>query len=290
MKLQRTDQIDFNEELHCYTMKDGGRILTPVSSVLDTLEVPFDREGKSAGMAKREILAKYDLTEMPVNDKDLFFTVEGEINIRAQALRDEWDGIGKESMDFGNWIDQSICDSLAGIVPSTELINVVNQINSEHSHYFQEFTQFMVFSDYYGICGTMDRLSLRGSRTNVVDITDYKTGLNKGMTYDNLKEKDGERKYYNKFYLEPLSHIEACSYARYTLQLSAYAFLLQSMYPEIKIGRLKICFVHRVDLSMGIGEPKYFYSYENIPVIYLQNDIQALFERIKVSKEMMGVQ
>jgi hypothetical protein len=290
MKLQRTDQIDFNKELHCYTMKDGGRILTPVSSVLNTLEIPFDKDGKSAGMAKREILAKYELSEMPVNDNDKFYIIDLEIKERAQELRNEWECVGQESMDFGNWIDKSICDSLDGIVPSAGLISLVDQINNEHSHYFQEFTQFMVFSDYYGICGTMDRLSLRGSRTSVVDITDYKTGLNKGMTYDGFKEKDGEKKYYNKFFLEPLGNIEACSYARYTLQLSAYAYLLQLMYPDIKIGRLKICFIHRTNIAPEMKDPAYRYTHENIPVIYMKNDIQLLFERIKVSREMMGAQ
>lgn len=283
MKIEKTTRIKFDPVDHTYRL-DGGRLLTPVSSVLNSLEPPFDAEGKSYGVARREILAKHGLLEMPAQDTDAFNIMDLEIKDLAQELRDRWEATGQESIDFGNWVDKAVEDSINGFPVPIELQEVVSAINQEHAHYYKEFAQFMVFDEEYGICGTTDRTSLRGSRSNVVDITDIKTGLNKGMTYDGFKIKDGIGKYYNKFYLEPLSHIEVSSYARYTLQLSSYAFLLQRMFPEVKIGRLKVCFVDRVKINHGTYE----YIHRNIPIMYMRHEVETLFKRIKSSTEMLN--
>lgn len=291
MKIERTDRIVFDQEQHAYAVKETGRILTPVSSVLDSLEPPFDAEGKSIGIAKREALAKRSLTEMPVNDRDLYYEIEEEIKERASQLREQWEAIGAESMDFGDWVDGAIMNSIAGPMEGeipAELDPVIYHINQEHGHYYKEFGQFIVFSEELGICGTMDRLSLRGPRSEVIDITDYKTGINKGMTYDGGKVKDGVHKYFTKFYLEPLAHLEVCSYIRYAMQLSSYAYLMEKNYGA-RIGRLKICFIHRhADPVLG-GEDRIWFSHENIPVPYMRRDVEVLFERIRITKEMMGM-
>lgn len=283
--LLQSDRLKFDPEHHKYTL-DTGIPLVPVSSVLSSVEHKF--EGKDIATKKviPEILAELGISKIPVEDPLLYSRYGELLEEKVKNLMKSWSDIGQDSADEGNWIDKDITGTLNGLPYDIRLKNVIKAINEEHNYYYEEIGQLMVFSEKYGVSGTVDRVSLRpfrrgfvkGQDDYIVDLSDYKTAKRKKVvSFDSTYVKDGKRKSNRKFLYSPLSHLEQCSYTRYALQLSAYAFIIEEQY-GFTIGRLKILFVYEDDN----GE----YQVMTIPVPYMRMEIQTLFERIPTSREL----
>lgn len=103
-----------------------------------------------------------------------------------------------------------------------------------------------------GIGGGVDRL-VEERDTNIVHVRDWKT--------NKVISRSGFRGNTMNF---PLSHLQDCNFSHYTLQLSLYAFILETTYKK-KIGTLGI---HHFDY---VAEKVYF-----IPIEYRKEDIQNL--------------
>lgn len=274
--LKRTDRVTFDKTSHTYTL-DTGIELMPVSSVLSMFEQKFDRDGISRKSAEKFVLDKLKLKKPPVDDDGLK-AYNKAVSEKIEDLLKGWKAIGDDSMNFGNDVDDAFTNSLIGKPYPQRYSGIISQINSEHNYYKEELGQVILFSEKFGVCGTADRISLRPYSYSskdpgnyIIDISDYKTGKNKGITFDStyISKDDGRRKSNKKFLSFPINHIEQCTYSRYCLQLSLYAFLLEEMY-GFTIGRLKIIYVHiETDGSLSV---------ENIPVPYLKMEAQAMLE------------
>jgi len=230
--------------------------------------------------AEKEILESMGLKEAPVYDKGQFAIFSEAVEVRKKELIDRWESIGNESMEFGNWIDNNLSAPLRGQKCDPKLQHIVDDLAKEHRFYAEELDQVILYSDALGVCGTTDRISLRPGRTEprIVDIFDYKTGINKGIVYDSNYWKDGKKYFKNEFLMPPLEHIEECTYTRYALQLAAYGVLAEIMY-GVKVGMLAIIYV-------SLNEDNSI-SYKKIPVPYMKWEIQTLFQQVRATKDYL---
>jgi succinate dehydrogenase/fumarate reductase-like Fe-S protein len=126
----------------------------------------------------------------------------------------------------------------------------------------------MIYNLPFGIAGTIDVVGIRNCKDLIIDVEDFKSNLEKGITFDTISRKGEKYVHYNRYMKTPLDHLEACNYNRYCLQLSLYAFMLTE-YLGGKIGRLAIRWIEmsqdgRVD----------FTSY--IPVPYMKTEVSKL--------------
>lgn len=103
------------------------------------------------------------------------------------------------------------------------------------------------------IAGTADLVEKCKDKYN---IWDFKTNEKITFTSD----------YGNRF-LEPLDHLESCEYNKFALQLSLYAYMLESSGTDVLIGQLGIFWI-------GAGN-----SVSVIPVPYMKHDIHNLLTR-----------
>jgi hypothetical protein len=94
-----------------------------------------------------------------------------------------------------------------------------------------------VYNRDLGIAGTSDIVSI--SKNNTFDIADFKT--NKRFRFTGITKND--------FYLlPPISHLPNCEYFIYSLQLSLYAMLFESM-TGLTPGRLTVFWYYRNNTS-----------------------------------------
>ena len=235
-------KVVFDEKSNGYYF--GSEKYERVSRLLDIVKVPFDKEGISFQMAKRDVLPHE--------------TVE-----QAQKrILSGWNDITQESLDTGNEIHNALEDYVAFGKIAAGYEKTVEDLSVLIRRYKIIEAEAILYLHSAKLAGTTDLKCHRG-RGGIIDYFDYKTNIRNGIRFDSGKFKDGQYKFYNKFFLPPLGHMEDCNYNRYCLQLSAYAYMDEQ---ELGItpGRLGILFVNK-SLRMVY-----------IPVPYLKLEIQEL--------------
>jgi hypothetical protein len=238
LKFGSSSEISFEPVKHRYIDATGAEYQS-VSRLLNSIEIPFDREGISMMMAK------------------------GNKNRQVEILA-EWDAKLESSHIRGNWIHDNLEDFHKLGTCDDAIKPVVEKIKPFYENYFRVYTEVLL-SDYeYIIAGQTDLVVQRQrSENSLYDFYDYKTNEQKGIEFDSIRRKREPWQHYNKFFLPPLSHLEDCNYNRYSLQLSLYACIAQRQY-GIRIGRLALIFIDK-DLQV--------YDY---PVSYLRFEAEAL--------------
>lgn len=220
--------IKINEKTHTYTDEKGKKYKS-VTTLLGKYAPKFDPYGYIAkAVAKKQ-------------------------GVSVEQIKDMWEKIASDSRDRGKRIHKIIENYiLDGIEDpeNIELINSFKNLNLKGKLYPEE----KIASEDLLIAGTMDLKIDRGN--DIIDIFDYKTN----------KEIDFFSKYKNRLYA-PISHLEDCSYNKYALQLSFYAFLCELK--SFKIGRLGILWIDEND--------KIIYY----PVPYMKDTIEILIEDIR---------
>ena len=250
VELFNTDRtIKFEPKAHTYTHNGNGERLTSVSRVLESVTLPFDREGVSMRMAK------------------------GDPARQAQILT-EWDAKKDSSIDRGNWIHDALEQyALTGRIEE-KLRPVAELIRPILKQCHRTFPEALLYSTHYGTAGQSDLVIQRQrSENSLFDFYDYKTNESKGIQFDGVNRKKDKPQHYNKFLLPPLDHMEDCNFNKYAMQLSTYAFMAQSTW-GIKVGRLAILFIDN-DLVL-----------HKIAIPYLKLEAKALLEHHKSMKPL----
>lgn len=240
INLQQDEKLIFDPKPHRYTYE--GKPLTSVSRILGKLAQPFDKNiavfvAKKEGVTTEEILRK-------------------------------WDYERDRSIEIGNYIHENMESYFKKGYCEKELLFTAKQAIQYCMPSQKIHSEFMVRHLPSGTCGTADIVIERTKVTSktdlIVDIGDFKTNVNNGITYTSSYFSDNIWKHLNKFFYDPISHLEYCEYNKYALQMSLYAYMLQSQFPDIKIGRLFILYV-----SLN-------YQIERIPVPYLRNEAEQI--------------
>lgn len=239
-KFGTSDVISFEPRKHRYTDASGAEYKS-VSRLLNSIEMPFDREGISMMMAKGS-------------------------KIRQAEILAEWDAKLESSHDWGNWIHDNL-ESYHKLGTCDEKIKpVVQRIKPFYENYFRVYTEVLLSDFEFKIAGQTDLVVQRQrSLSSLYDFYDYKTNEQKGIEFDSIRRKKDPWQHYNKFFLSPLAHLEDCNYNRYSLQLSLYALMAQRQY-GINIGRLALIFI---DKELQVHD---------YPVSYLRFEAEVLLE------------
>lgn len=201
-KNPRGIEITFTEEDHKYrsTINDQEIVYVSGTQFLGKFYPQFDPTGEIAARCARR---------------------EG---TSVEAIKAKWEAKGKESCRLGTRLHETIEDVLLRqdfrnkAEDSDEQKRFQNGIDIA-----QKFLQRLdilgvekiVFSDQLRIAGTID-LFAQSRKTKEYLIIDHKT--NKTIDTDNK---------YNKFCLDPISHLPDLSFYHYGLQLNLYEYLLK---------------------------------------------------------------
>lgn len=232
------DRVILNSGPHTYT-DSNGRSFKSVSRLLNDIEIPFDSEGISMIMAKGS-------------------------KIKQVEILAEWKAKADSSIEKGNFIHDNLEQYHKFGTCDEKLKDVITQIKPLYSNYYRVYSEVMLSDHEFCVAGQTDFVVQRQKiKSSLYDFYDYKTNQAKGIVFDSINRKQDPWKHYNKFFLDPLSHLEDCNYNRYSLQISLYAYIAQKQY-GINIGRLAIIFIDN-DFKVQI-----------YPVAYLQNEAELL--------------
>lgn len=93
------------------------------------------------------------------------------------------------------------------------------------------YPEHFVYLKSIGLCGQSDRVEIV---KDTVDIIDYKT--NKEIKKESFKNWEG----ISQKMLDPVSHLDDCNFNHYSLQLSAYMYMILKHNPRYKPGKMML--------------------------------------------------
>jgi len=232
--------VIFKEDTHQYFNIDNNEEYISCTTLIGKFKKPFEKE-KMATLCAR----KYNTT-------------------KEQILK-EWSDKAKQSTDFGTMIHAGV---EGFITNQPELYNNEYKNTCEDAYNIIKkeigvnglYSEMLIWNHKYKIAGQSDVVQFtKGNKssyanTPTINIVDFKTNAK----IDFISK-------YDDFMLYPLDHLQCCSYNYYSLQLSLYAYILQQMYPEFKIGTL---FLLHLDKEKN--------KWTKIPCNYMLYEIKAM--------------
>lgn len=240
----------FDEPSHKYTWSDDSEIkLTSVSTLIGMYHERFDSDKHSKRIAEREgvsqeeILSRWEDKKVKSQIKGTLYHKKKEDQILTKAgvfRHNEQDGI-KQAFD--------ITQLKPGLYP-----------------------ELIVYHPYYNIVGTADLVEIFEDGTFFLE--DHKTNEKldfKGFPVYNPKTYKKEPK---KMF-QPVQHLDDCNGIHYTLQLSAYAFMLEEAGYEC--NGLQVNHVLFDENEHDIMVVKY-------PINYMKKEVRHIFEHFKNRK------
>lgn len=232
---------------------EGGRKYDRVSWVLDSVKNDFNKNIISWSMAKSQM-------RLECNEND------EEITIRQESILKGWEEKNKRSTDFGSFVDGVIEQYLLDGSKAVGYEKMLDRMQVEiFGTYKKGFCQQVLYLDEYNVAGCTDYLGYVGR--SVVDMYDWKTSLSKG-----------EIEFYSKrgkYLKKPVSHLSDCSYSRYALQLSSYAYMLKRQF-NYKTRRINIVFIPEINPEL----------YQVIPAPFMLYEAKMIMKSYGKSKEL----
>ena len=242
------NRIILDKKTHIYTDIETGDTLISWSRFIDNFFHKFDPAiakkcagyGKYAGMTEADVL---------------------------QA----WEDNRNKAADHGTRIHDAIeTYSKTFIIEekNKDLEPLVMSVKAEHKHYYQIYDEEVLALIDEGIAGTADKIFLLNNRKDsAFDMEDFKTNLSNGVEFvtgEKVKEK------WCKY---PIDHLPNCSYTKYALQLSMYAYMF-SRWSGRKPRKLQIRYIPPEDMLQHVV----------IPVPYLLMEVKALLSEYQLMK------
>lgn len=263
--------VIFSDEEHVYLGKEDGQQYVSVTSVIGLYGNKFDSDFWSSYKALEAILDQetWQIVRSSLLNKKRFnpnlikqlHVDEEEFLTKKAEILEGYDKSRIESCERGTKIHKDLEESLYN-----------NKFNFNQLG-FEEFDRnnYLCKRDYYELditrgiypeflisvksrdgalrlSGQIDLLIIDG---NNVTLVDWKTNkeLKKEGYYDKVRKKKQTLKY-------PLSHLDDCNFNTYQLQLSTYAYMLQTLKPELNIEKLLIYHINH-DGEETLHECKY---------------------------------
>jgi len=228
--------LKFDKFSHCYKNIHTEQEYTSATTFISKFKKKFDADFHAKWVAEKE-------------------------GVTPEEIKERWKKINSESKVRGSNIHSAIDDynktgdidpEYKEVIESLESLKLYDRKNSK--------CEELVYNHNYKLAGTADCIEDCGSTFNVYD---FKT--NKKF---NLYSQ------YKSFFLDPISHLSECEYNTYSLQLSLYAFMYQSM-TGMRVNQLGVMYYER--------ESNRFNYY---PVPYLKNDILIMLNYYE--KNLLG--
>ena len=187
-------KIKFDEASHTYTHIDTKKPFISVTTLLGKYKQPFDRDGHSKRVAKREGVSQEFVLEMWEAEKNRACSRGTNIH----KVLEDYINYGEVEGDWG-WLCKSYDKAVERSVDSFKNILCENLLYDEDS----------------AIAGTADLIF---EHKNEFTVGDFKT--NKKFKFSSP---------YSERLKDPISHLHNCEFNLYGLQLSLYAYLYERM-------------------------------------------------------------
>lgn len=220
------DKVKLEESTHVY-YDEHGCFFDSVSRVIATFCNKFDAMTMSIKSAKKKLKG----TEWENNEKVILKT--------AEKLRDEWKKTGEDSSSYGTIIHKSLEDYVQGKDLDPRVGFMKQFMRDSVYGYDKLYCEAVVFTEKYGIAGTIDLLKVKDG---VADIDDYKTN----------KEIDMKSKYGNKMKF-PFGVYDDCSYFKYVFQQNIYMWILVNEF-GLKPGKIRLINIPRGKEELNVIE------------------------------------
>lgn len=182
--------VIFKEDTHQYFNTENGHEYCSGTRFLHKFEKPFDEDKFSRLVAKKR-------------------------GVTQQEILNEWADTRNKACAYGTSIHNMMEDFIKlgtrkeGFESYYKSFEAINK--EDFSKAKAVFSELMLWNDEYEIAGTADLIIDHNDKE--FSVGDFKT--NKEIKYSN---EYGERM------LDPISHLSACNYTIYSLQLSLYAY------------------------------------------------------------------
>lgn len=211
---------------------------------------------------------------VPKFDVDKYASLVGRRDGKtSDQIKDVWKQNSKQSTDFGTLIHKGIEGYIKNIPDyynnewkedcKNGYNNIIQTIGNNNLN-----SEVLFWNHEYKIAGQSDivqyNTNLKNKYTgelypNYANIGDIKT--NKEFTFESK---------YHEYLLKPLNHLMACKYNEYALQLSLYAYMIQTMYPDYQIGKLFINHFNSKTKHWTI-----------IPIPYMKHEVLVMLKYFK---------
>ncbi len=262
MEIGKDKFVTLKEDTHQY-FDINGEEYKSVSSLLEKVKMPFDRQNISLRKAKSDLGPN---------------ATEQEVLFEQNRLLQSWDDTRDSSTDWGNYVHKQMesyftignCDS--------QCLPAAQKISTYFSNAISFLPEVCCYNVDYNLAGTFDlgmyrKKGTKGS-TTMIDLWDFKTNEQKGIEFDSAYiDKHGVYQPGMKFLLTPLDHLEQCNFNIYSLQLSLYALMIQLRY-EVHIGRMGIIFINK-QMEVTIHHVP-FMKYEALELFKFSKEIKSL--------------
>jgi len=220
--------LKFDPKTHAYINPYTNETYISTTQLISKFKKPFDVEATSKRIADKE-------------------------GVTQEEIKERWKKLNSDSKAYGSKI-HSVLEDYNNTKTITEgyddLINAYKKLRviaDDDSLLVEE----KLYNHSYKLAGTADiiRLEDKGG----FSVFDLKT--NKKFNLYN---------HYSEYLLHPLSHLTACEYTTYALQLSLYAFMYQNMTGR-NVNQLGVIYYNKED-----KEFIYF------PTPYLKSDVEKM--------------
>lgn len=242
------NRVILRKEDHTYIDTETGDKLISWSRFIDNFFPKFDPKiakncagkGKYVGMTEKQVLDSWEKN------------------------RDKAAGHGTRIHDA----NETYSKEFTIAEENTDLEPMLMSIKAEHKQYYQVYDEEVLALIEEGIAGTADKIFLLNNRKDSpFDMEDFKTNIDKGIEF-----VPGE-KVQEKWCRYPIDHLPNCSYTKYALQLSMYAYMF-SLWSGRKPRKLQIRYIPPQDMLQHVV----------IPVPYLLMEVKALISEYRLIK------
>jgi 5-hydroxyisourate hydrolase-like protein (transthyretin family) len=244
--------VAFNDAQHRYwDVNDSSIKFTSVTTMIEEFAQPFDKNFWSAYKALEKLLdadawklEKKSLLATKVFDESLLEIHNIDLNLfnkAQQDILDEWDAKNREACERGTKIHADLENSMYKAKKDISLSKYQiggkfecqkdrTELDLANAVYPEYLIHWDSPSGHLHIAGQIDLLVKKG---NSITIGDYKTNAKiETKSFYNSKTKSSVKM---KF---PLNNLDDVNYWHYCLQLSTYAYIIESYNPDFSIEDL----------------------------------------------------
>lgn len=262
---KQNGNIGFNEAAHKYfDLTDPSIKFTSVTTMIEEFAQPFDKEFWSAYKALEKLLdvdswklEKKSLLSTKKFDNSLLELHDIDINLfnkTQQEILDDWDAENRRSCERGTKIHSELENSMYKAKRNISLSKYQiggkfecqkdrTTLDLENAVYPEYLIHWDSPSGKLHIAGQIDLLVKKG---NSITIGDYKT--NKKIETKSFFDSKIRSSVKMKF---PLNNLDDCNYYHYCLQLSTYAYIIESYNPDFTIEELVLVhFDHQDNMTV----------------------------------------
>lgn len=260
-------KLNFDPKAHLY-YSDTGQVYKGTSKFVGSFSEPFNPDIAIYVAKKRKSVVEKMAKKTGRDERSILMGFEKySRGITSEDVAAEWEAKKNEAADAGTYIHNAVEAYLKfGTIEDPKMEPICKYVLSLLTGYNEFQSEAMVCNEDLARAGTCDIIGKRTSAKNsVVDIFDMKTNWD-GFSYDSmgLDQYTGEVKHYNRYFHDPISHLEDCYYNKTCLQMSDYMWMAENY--GYKPGKLNVILI---DWKLR-HEPKL------IPIPYMKHEIESM--------------